>query len=293
MIISMTGFGRSEGTFKGRKYYAEIRSVNNKYSDIGLRYPRQFASYDLELKEIIRKKISRGKISVTITSENQEASAGIMNMEPGIIKKYVSDLKKLNEAVGSDEKIKLEHIISLAGMFSPEGVTETSDSERKFLFKLLENAVIDLNKMKKKEGDSLKKDISDRINFIKKESERISALSNGKAGQVRKKLREKINSILTDKKLIDENRLETEIILYSERIDITEELIRLKSHLKYFTDNIKSDELSGRRLNFLVQEINREVNTIASKSMDAEISQKSVEMKEELEKIREQLQNVE
>jgi len=147
--------------------------------------------------------------------------------------------------------------------------------------------------MKKKEGDALKKDIIERINFIKKDSEIITKLSSSKTSVLRKKLKDKINNLLSDNKLIDESRLETEIILYAERIDITEELIRLKSHIKYFTDNIKSSELSGRRLNFLTQEINREVNTISSKSMDAEISQRGAVMKEELEKIREQLQNVE
>ena len=293
MIISMTGFGKSEGTYKGKKYYIEIRSVNNRYSDLSLRYPRQFASYDFELKEIVRKKISRGKISVNISAESQETAIGNLNLDSGLIKKYADELNKINVMIGSDEKIRLEHILSLAEMTSPEVSTESDESEKIFLFKLIDKAVDDLNNMKKKEGDALKKDIIERINFIKKESEIISKLSSSKTSVLRKKLKEKINNLLSDNKLIDESRLETEIVLYAERIDITEELIRLKSHIKYFTDNIKSSELSGRRLNFLTQEINREVNTISSKSMDAEISQRGAVMKEELEKIREQLQNVE
>lgn len=293
MIISMTGFGKSEGTYKGKKYYIEIRSVNNRYSDLSLRYPRQFASYDFELKEIVRKKISRGKISVNISAESQETAIGNLNLDSGLIKKYADELNKINAMIGSDEKIRLEHILSLAEMTSPEVSTESDESEKVFLFKLIDKAVDDLNNMKKKEGDALKKDILERINFIKKESEIISKLSSSKTSVLRKKLKEKINNLLSDNKLIDESRLETEIILYAERIDITEELIRLKSHIKYFTDNIKSSELSGRRLNFLTQEINREVNTISSKSMDAEISQRGAVLKEELEKIREQLQNVE
>lgn len=293
MIISMTGFGKSEGTYKGKKYYIEIRSVNNRYSDLSLRYPRQFASYDFELKEIVRKKISRGKISVNISAESQETAIGNLNLDSGLIKKYADELNKINVMIGSDEKIRLEHILSLAEMTSPEISSESDESEKIFLFKLIDKAVDDLNNMKKKEGDALKKDIIERINFIKKESEIISKLSSSKTSVLRKKLKEKINNLLSDNKLIDESRLETEIVLYAERIDITEELIRLKSHIKYFTDNIKSSELSGRRLNFLTQEINREVNTISSKSMDAEISQRGAVMKEELEKIREQLQNVE
>ena len=293
MIISMTGFGKSEGSYKGRKYYVEIRSVNNRYSDLSLRYPRQFASYDFELKEIVKKKISRGKISVNITAESQETAIGNLNLDSVLIKKYAEELNKINSLIGSDEKVRLEHILRLAEMSSPEVSTESDESEKIFLFKLVDKAVEDLNNMKKKEGDALKKDIIERINFIKKDSEIITKLSSSKTSVLRKKLKDKINNLLSDNKLIDESRLETEIILYAERIDITEELIRLKSHIKYFTDNIKSSELSGRRLNFLTQEINREVNTISSKSMDAEISQRGAVMKEELEKIREQLQNVE
>ena len=147
--------------------------------------------------------------------------------------------------------------------------------------------------MKVKEGNSLNKDILERIKFIEKESERISKLSAGRAALERKRILTKVESLLKDKKIIDEKRLELEVILLSEKIDITEEIIRLKSHTKYFIEYAKSDELAGRRLNFLIQEINREINTIASKSLDADVSQKASVLKEELEKIREQLQNVE
>lgn len=289
----MTGFGKSEGTFKGKKYFAEIRSVNSRYSEISLRYPRQFASYDLELKEIVRKRISRGKISVNFSEESGSVSAAGMNLNLDLIKSYAAELNKINKEIGSSENVKLEHILTMTNLFGQDLSEEAGEEERKFLFRLLDNALDDLIKMKKREGESLKKDITERINFIKSESDVISKISSKKTSILRKKLKEKINSILKDKRIIDENRLETEIVLYADRIDITEELIRLKSHNKYFIENMKSNELSGRRLNFLVQEINREINTIASKSMDAEISQKSVVLKEELEKIREQLQNVE
>lgn len=293
MIVSMTGFGKAEGTFKKKKFSIEIRSVNNRFCEISMRYPKFLSSKDFELKEIVRKKISRGKITININSEEGNPDALEFNIDEIQIRDNYKLLTSIKKIIGSKEEINLGHILSFTNILGSEQSAEVDKDEFKFICSLLNEAVDDLGKMKVKEGNSLNKDILERIKFIEKESERISKLSAGRAGVERKRILTKVESLLKDKKIIDEKRLELEVILLSEKIDITEEIIRLKSHTKYFIEYAKSDELAGRRLNFLIQEINREINTIASKSLDADVSQKASVLKEELEKIREQLQNVE
>ena len=293
MIVSMTGFGKAEGTFKKKKFSIEIRSVNNRFCEISMRYPKFLSSKDFELKEIVRKKISRGKITININSEEGNPDALEFNIDEIQIRDNYKLLTSIKKIIGSKEEINLGHILSFTNILGSEQSAEVDKDEFKFICSLLNEAVDDLGKMKVKEGNSLNKDILERIKFIEKESERISKLSAGRAALERKRILTKVESLLKDKKVIDEKRLELEVILLSEKIDITEEIIRLKSHTKYFIEYAKSDELAGRRLNFLIQEINREINTIASKSLDADVSQKASVLKEELEKIREQLQNVE
>lgn len=293
MIVSMTGFGKAEGTFRKKKFSIEMRSVNNRFCEISFRYPKYLSNKDYELKEIVRKKISRGKINININSYEGDADSPEINIDENLIRSNFKLLAKIREVIGSSEEIKLEHIMGFSNLLESEQSAEVEDDEFRFICKLLNEAVDDLNKMKVKEGNSLNKDILGRIKFIEKESESISRLSSVRSGAERKRILTKVESLMKDKKVIDENRLELEIILLSEKIDITEEVIRLKSHTKYFTEYAKSGELAGRRLNFLIQEINREINTIASKSLDAGISQRASVLKEELEKIREQLQNVE
>lgn len=293
MIVSMTGFGKAEGTFKKKKFSIEIRSVNNRFCEISMRYPKFLSSKDFELKEIVRKKISRGKITININSEEGNPDALEFNIDEIQIRDNYKLLTSIKKIIGSKEEINLGHILSFENILGSEQSAEVDKDEFKFICTLLNEAVDDLGKMKVKEGNSLNKDILERIKFIEKESERISKLSAGRAALERKRILTKVESLLKDKKIIDEKRLELEVILLSEKIDITEEIIRLKSHTKYFIEYAKSDELAGRRLNFLIQEINREINTIASKSLDADVSQKASVLKEELEKIREQLQNVE
>ncbi|MEO8210876.1 MAG: YicC/YloC family endoribonuclease [bacterium] len=293
MIVSMTGFGKAGGTFEKKNYSIEIRSVNNRFCEIAFKYPKYLASKDFELKEIVRKKITRGKININFSVEGEDNGLSNLNADEKTIKEYYALLKKIKDVIGSEEEIKVEHILNFTDLFIKDPANEINDDEFKFVAGLLNKALDDLIKMKIKEGDSLKKDIFERIKFIDKESTVIAKMSKERINSERKRLLGKVELLLGDKKIIDENRLELEVIFLAEKIEITEELIRLKSHNKYFVEYARSDELAGRRLNFLIQEINREINTIASKSLDAEISQRAAVMKEELEKIREQLQNVE
>ena len=289
----MTGFGKAEGQHNGKRYSIELRSVNNRFNEISLKYPKFLSSKDYELKEIIRKKITRGKVSASITLQSSPDGQANLTLNKDAIKYYHDVLKSLRKMIGSKEKIRLEHVLKFTDLLTPEDMSDIDTDEFKFLTALMNEAIDDLLNMKVKEGDFLKDDILKRINFIDKESDIIAELSREKIPQEKEKIMKKVEALLQDQKVLDEKRFELELVLLSEKLDITEECIRLKSHLKYFAEFAGSDELAGRRLNFLMQEINREVNTIASKSMDSDISQRASYLKEEVEKIREQLQNVE
>jgi uncharacterized protein (TIGR00255 family) len=289
----MTGFGKAEGVFGKMRYRVEMTSVNNRYLEISLRYPRRLASKEYELKEILKSKIARGKLNVFVTVESDsETSQGGIGDE-NRIKDFHKLALKINRIIGSKEPIGLRDILELGEYVSLTDDSIASEKETEFVGKLLLKAAEDLLKMKSKEGKHLEKDMLDRVRRIEKESDLIHSLSKKRVKQEAEKLRKKLEALIVSRKDLDEKRLEMEVVLFADKSDVTEELTRLKSHTKFFIDYAKSDELSGRRLNFLIQEMNREINTIASKSSDAVISQKSAILKEELEKIREQLQNVE
>jgi|WetSurMetagenome_2_1015567.scaffolds.fasta_scaffold133068_2 uncharacterized protein (TIGR00255 family) len=293
MIISMTGFGKSEGVYENKHYTIEIRSVNSRFCEISFRYPKNLTPKDLELKEIIRQKMTRGKIFVSVSLNNNGDNKLNLSVNKDVVKEYLNILKNIKKTIGSKEKIKVEHLLHFSEVLSAEQSEEINDDEYQFVCDLLKQAIKDVSVMKIKEGDFLKKDIFERLDIIEREVDDIFETGKSRLPLVRNKVAERINQFLEDKTILDEKRLELETVLLLEKLDITEECVRLKSHIKYFRDCSESNEHAGRRLNFLIQEFNREINTIASKAMDAEISQKASYLKEEIEKIREQIQNIE
>ncbi len=291
MIISMTGFGRAEGEFQKKKYSIELKSLNNRYCEISVKLPKNLMSKEFELKELIREKISRGKIYLNINTDEELTKGSTVN--PEVVKSYYNSLKSIRKAIGSKEKIKLEHLLIFSDAFSGEDIGELQEDEYEFIRGLINKALDDLMKMKEYEGNYLYKDIEKRIDIIEQESVKILEYGKDRVAKERERINSMLKEILTDKTLINENRVEMEVVLFAEKLDITEECTRLNSHINYFRNFMLSKENAGRRLNFLLQEMNREINTIASKSSDAVISQTASVLKEELEKVREQIQNVE
>lgn len=292
MIISMTGFGKASRTIKKMAINIELRSINSKYLEVSSRTPMIFSDRESEIKDLVNKAVSRGKVNVNINIDKNSTQNVNLQIQPKIIKDYSSILNQIRKAAGIKEEVRLEHILKFSEIFKPE---ESEDLDEKWaeVKKILILALSDLVKMKKSEGKTLEKDILARINQISKRLEDIVKISAKNINDTKARLLEKVNNLVNGNIQIDQNRLEYEITMISDRMDITEEIVRAKSHIEYFKKNMKENELSGRRLNFLVQEINREINTIASKSNNSSISQYVVEMKEELEKVKEQLQNVE
>ncbi|MCB0725096.1 MAG: YicC family protein [Ignavibacteriae bacterium] len=293
MIISMTGYGKAEGDFGGRNYSIELRSVNNRFCEISFKYPRYMSSRDFQLKDIVKKKISRGKINASLMVKADGDMENMAKVNTDAAKYYYSMLDELRKATGIQSEIGLDQLLKFSDVMDTNDAEEVSNEEFDFIASLLNKALDDVVAMKLKEGSHIREDLLKRIEFIGKETGRILEISEKNKPEAKEKLAKKVETIMGDKTIIDEKRLEMELVLLSDKLDISEECTRLDSHLKYFGEYIDSEELAGRRLVFLVQEMNREVNTIASKSMSAEISQSASVLKEELEKIREQLQNVE
>lgn len=293
MILSMTGYGKAEGKFQTSVYSVEIRSVNNRFLEISFKYPKYLSSKDFELKEIIKKKISRGKLNINLTISAESDADPHLKMNSDSINNYFRFLKNLKKTLGLKDKIKLEHILHFTDLMGIEEEYKMDEEEFEFIKNLMDKALDDILKMKSKEGEHLKNDMFKRLDYLYDESIKISSLSKKNIDDEKEKLLKKVLTLMNDSVLINEKRLEMEITLLADKLDITEECTRLESHIKYFKEYSSSDELAGRRLNFLLQEMNREINTMGSKSLDADISQKIAIMKEELEKIREQIQNVE
>lgn len=293
MIISMTGFGKSSKTLKKIKFSVELRSINSKYLEVNCRMPMVFSDKESDIKELIGQKVSRGKISAQLVIEKNSTSEVTLQVKPEAIKEYHKLLTGIKKATGIKEEIKLDHILKFSEIFKGENNDDLVEYWGD-IKKIFTAAASDLVVMKAKEGKVLEKDILGRVNSIEKKLDIVVKFSEKNVTETKKKMLDKVNKLINDANIqADNNRLEYELIMISDRLDITEEVIRAKSHINYFKNNVKQKELSGRRLNFLVQELNREINTVASKSNSSNISQYVVEMKEDLEKIKEQLANIE
>ena len=291
MITSMTGFGK--GSIGNSKLSAEVevKSVNSRYLDISLKMPPALSNKEYELREIIRSKVKRGKLSIFV----QIKSSGLTDSETAVdkdkLKNFVALIKEIKKTARLTDKIKLEHLILNRDLFLAEntGFTELEfDFVKKALFDSLDQLII----MKKNEGAELAKDLKKRIEII---DEKVTAVQKESAVGVIEyfdKLKEKVKVLIQDLTPYSD-RLELELALIADRAEITEECVRLKSHMKFFLDSIDGDDEPGRKMNFLCQEMNREANTISSKSISTIIIHNMVLVKEEIEKIREQIQNIE
>jgi len=293
MIVSMTGFGTASKTIKKSEISVEIKSINSKYLEVYSRLPMVFSDRDSEVKDLVAQKITRGKISVNVSIGKEKLNSIAFQVQPDVVKQCYHILNQIKKSTGIKEEIKIEHILKFSEIFKPEESDEIEDYWTD-IKKVIDFAVTDLVSMKKKEGKVLEKDIMNRIRSIEKKINSVEKISGKNIKDTKQRMVDRVNQLVEAAKIeTDNSRIEYELIMISDKMDITEETIRAYSHINYFKKNAMEKELSGRRLNFLVQEINREINTIASKSNSSYISQLVVEMKEDLEKIKEQLQNIE
>lgn len=291
MLNSMTGFGKSVLQNNGFSVETEIKSVNSRYLDLSIRMPKPYYKFELDLREQIKKRISRGKIYVTILAKQEGIDEELSDIDTNGLDATVKLLKKIQKTAGIEEQIKLEHILNFQNYFMND-TDEANEDEYKLILESVHKALDSLEDMRKKEGAELVIDFQKRLAIIEDKVTNIEKLSPDSIKEYFNKLKERAVKLAAD--LIDnQDRLMQELAFLSEKYDVTEECVRLRSHIKMFKEAMEIDEPSGRKLNFISQEMNREANTINSKSVSAEISANGISIKEELEKIREQLQNIE
>ena len=292
MISSMTGFGRAQVSKDGIDVSVEIKSLNSRFLEINLRLPAIVQPKEFEIRELIRKRISRGKITVTIDFKVDPFVRSPIEVNFDFVGAYVKVLRELKRKFKVKGEIKLEHLLSLPNIFDVNSF-DISEEQWEILKEGIEKALENLIESRCKEGEQLAEDIEKRVKMISQKVDLIQKLSEENLRERQKKLREKVHEIFSDVEF-DRNRLEAELLILADKLDVTEECIRLKSHADIFLEVMKSDDVAvGKRLNFILQEMLREATTIGAKTDDVEVTYLVVGIKEEIEKIREQIQNVE
>lgn len=288
----MTGFGTGTHWSDGINAMVEIRSLNNRFVELNSRLPKSIQNREAEIKDILRRELQRGKIQLTVVIERESSPETALTVDEQALSSVLSTLEKVREKAGIQEPIRMDHLLRFSEIFKAPETGDSGEPEWRAVQPALLQAISRLKEMRKREGETLTGDLRSRIESIGSISEQVRVLTDERLPVERQKLHDRVAQLIGEEK-INPDRLELEIVLLADRMDITEEQVRLKSHLAYFLTALDGHESVGRKLNFLVQEINREINTIGSKSASADISQLVVLMKEELERIREQLQNLE
>lgn len=289
---SMTGFGRAKLEIDNRIYKIEIKSVNHKYSDITIKLPRNLNYIEDKIKKQIANSISRGKIDVFVTFEDYSDKGKEIIINNEIVKKYMQEFEKISKENNIKLEVPITEITKLPDVLTLKSIEDDEDIIEKEVLQCLEEAVENFIQMRQTEGTQIKKDLEQRIDGINKLVEKISEYSTGLVEQYVVKLEERIKEILkTD--IVDQTRLATEVVIYSDKCSIEEELTRLRSHITQFKEMINDTKPIGKKIDFLIQEMNRETNTIGSKSGSLEITNTVIEMKTQIEDIREQIQNIE
>jgi uncharacterized protein (TIGR00255 family) len=289
----MTGFGRAEVNKDGITVSTEVRSVNSRYLDLTLRLPRNFSQREKEMKDIVRTYLNRGNLNIIVKVEHDSNDVVPLKVNKAAAKSYYKLLNEIRKSVKLREQVKLAHLLTFSDVLEPVDEEETDETEWELVQESVRQALQSLNAMRVQEGSELAADLEKRVRWMDETLNEIEKLSKERIPEERKILQERVAELIQDKFVIDQNRLELEIALLVDKLDITEECVRYRSHNKFFLEALNKNEAAGRKLNFVVQEMNREANTIGSKSSDATIAHLIVRLKEELEKIREQLQNIE
>ena len=291
MIKSMTGYGKSNLSKDLREYQIEIKSVNHRYLDISVKMPKAISYLEDVIKKEVAKNIKRGKVDVFVTFANNSTEGRQIKINKEIAKIYIEELKALAKQEGILENIEVTEISKYPDVLSIKN-TQDDDVIQEEVTKVVAEATENLFSMRQIEGEELAKDILRRTRFIEGKITEISSLSTGLIEEYVVKLEGRIKELLKDQE-IDKQRLAQEVVIYADKCSIEEEITRLRSHISQLKVLLNSEETVGKKLDFLIQEMNRETNTIGSKANNLEITNRVVDIKTEIENIREQIQNIE
>ncbi len=288
----MTGFGRDHRIIDGKEYLVEIRSVNSRYYEFNAKLPRQYMFLEEKLKSLVKSKMSRGKVEVSLSIYNITSNDTAVSINDGVVENYVNVLRTAGEKFGLSDDLSVSSIFRMTDAFNIVRAEADEDKIWENVKLTAETALEKFVQMRETEGAKMKDDILEKLANVEAMTAKVIEYAPETVTAYREKLFAKMQEILENKQ-IDEQRILLEAGIYAEKIAVDEETVRLKSHFVQFRDMMNSDEPIGRKLDFLVQEINREVNTTGSKAQDLRVTRLVVDMKSEIEKIREQIQNIE
>ena len=291
MIKSMTGYGKANLEKNSRKYIIEIKSVNHRYMDISIKMPRALSYLEEIIKNEISKNIKRGKVDVFITFENNSIEGREIKINTELAKGYIKELRKLAKEENILSDIQVNDIARYPDVLTIQDSQDDEEIKHEIL-EVVGKATENLVSMRKTEGEKIAKDLKERLELIQNKVNKVSKLSTGLIEEYVVKLEERVKQILKDQE-IDKARLAQEVVIYADRCSIEEEITRLNSHIAQFNKLLNSDEAVGKKLDFIIQEMNRETNTIGSKANSLEITNSVIDMKTEIENLREQVQNIE
>ncbi len=289
---SMTGYGKGLSRDENFEVSVEIKSVNNRFLDFNIRLPKELNYEEMAIRDFIKTKVLRGKVNVFVNvRENPQSENGLfVNWQA--LKKNFNHLLAIRDTLGIKDDVRLEHLLSFPEVFNPDLEEIAQEKLHPLVFEALGQAMDEFLRMREAEGKNILDDVRKRLQKIGRLTGEIEALAPTNIQEEFDRLYRNVVNLIGEKKL-DPNRLEQEIALISDRVDITEELVRMKSHLDLFEKTLQTDGEVGKRLNFILQEMNREANTMNSKTTMLEIAHRVIKIKEEVEKLREQIQNVE
>ena len=287
MLRSMTGYGRATYEIDAREYVVEIKSVNNRYSDISIKMPRSISFLEDKIKKLISNAITRGKIEVFVSFTNNSDIGRNIEINREIAKRYIEEMRKLASEQNINSNIEVIDVMKMPDVLNTK-IDETAEE----LIICTNEAIKNFISMREVEGEKIKEDLEKRINVISEKINKINSISTGLVEEYIVKLEKRVNELLKPN-VVDETRLAQEIVIYSDKCSVEEEITRMKSHISQFLSLLDKDNSNGKRIDFLIQEMNRETNTIGSKANNLEITNYVVDIKTELENIREQIQNIE
>ncbi len=292
MVRSMTGFGRAKYSENGLNITVEFKSVNHRYFEFTSRLPKGYMFLDEKLKSFCQQNISRGKVEAAVIIEDNSENAAVVEINAAYAGAYLAAVKDMSRRYGIKNDVKMSSLVANPELFTVKKQTLSEETVTAAVLKTAEEAMQSFISMREAEGKRLKNDVKSRTDFILEKVAFVDKRSPETVKAYREKLEQKIRELIGDVQ-VDEQRLLTETAIFADKVAVAEETVRLKSHIKQFCSLLDSDEPIGRKLDFIVQEMNREANTIGSKAQDIEIAHTVVDIKSEIEKIREQIQNIE
>lgn len=295
MAKSMTGFGRAKGEYNGMTISMELRSVNSRYLDINIRSPRIFSAFEADWRNLIKEEISRGKLELSVRYANESEDSLNIKVDLPRVKAYKKAFQELSEVLDENTRTLLGYISSVPDIFRIEEELQDEESLKAFSLEVLQECLEDFSAMREREGKMLKEDMLSRTENMKVLRDKLAGKAKTIPDHYRKKLLQRVEELLgeTREEYYDGQRIAAEVAIFADKADITEELVRLESHIRQFSEVISNKGPKGKKLDFIIQEMNREANTIASKSQDVEMTRQAVEMKGHIEQLREQVQNIE